>query len=519
MKKIIFLCLTSALVYTQHPNIFISNLLEPNEPSILINPNNTNQIVAASNIFNMYTSTNAGLTWSYKNMNGSSTYGVWGDPSFAFDNSNNIYFFHLSNPISGGSWIDRIVCQKSTDFGVTWSNGTYTGLNGSKAQDKQWATFDRELNTMYLTWTQFDNYGSASSSDSSLILFSKSTDYGATWSSAVRLSKFAGNCIDSDSTTEGAVPAVGINNEVLVAWSMDNKIYFDKSTDMGNTWMENDMQIATQPGGWDYAIPGIYRANGLPITLCDTSQSSPHYGNIYVVWTDQRNGTNNTDVFMVKSTDVGVTWSSEIRINTDVGNTHQFFCWPTIDPSNGNLYVIYYDRKNYTDTRTDVTVAVSMDGGNSFVSSIISESPFIPNATVFFGDYNNISAINGVVRPIWTRLDGTGLSIYTAIVDTFQLHHPTANVKDELVEDLRAYPNPFDEKIYISFKLKKSDLVSLRIYNMQGSVVYECFENTPYAVGKHIYLLDENKFKVPKGVYFYELKIGNQIRRKTIIKN
>jgi len=48
----------------------------------------------------------------------------------------------------------------------------------------------------------------------------------------------------------------------------------------------------------------------------------------------------------------------------------------------------------------------------------ISEKPFTPtNNGVFFGDYNNISAYNGRVRPIWTQLDDRTLSVWTALID------------------------------------------------------------------------------------------------------
>ena len=91
-------------------NILIDDENFPNEPSIVINPNNTNQLVAGSNIDNVYRSNDAGLTWTKSTL--TSTYGVWGDPAITVDNNNNFYFTHLSNP-DVGNWIDRIVCQKA----------------------------------------------------------------------------------------------------------------------------------------------------------------------------------------------------------------------------------------------------------------------------------------------------------------------------------------------------------------------------------------------------------------------
>ena len=103
-------------------NVMISNTNNPSEPSIAINPNNTNQLIAGANINSVYKSNDGGATWSRNTL--TSTYGVWGDPAIICDNTNNFYFFHLSNPPSGGNWIDRIVCQKTTNSGTTWSTGS-----------------------------------------------------------------------------------------------------------------------------------------------------------------------------------------------------------------------------------------------------------------------------------------------------------------------------------------------------------------------------------------------------------
>ena len=185
-----------------------------------------------------------------------SPYGVWGDPCIFSDTSGSFYYIHLSNPpADSGNWIDRIVCQKSTDAGISWSSGTYTGLNGSKAQDKAWAIVDPKTNIIYVTWTQFDHYGSNNPNDSSIILFSKSSDGGLSWSTPKRISDLAGDCLDSDNTAEGAVPAVGPDGEIYVAWSNRNMLFFDKSLDQGSTWLNNDVVVSDQPGGWITIYP------------------------------------------------------------------------------------------------------------------------------------------------------------------------------------------------------------------------------------------------------------------------
>lgn len=177
IKYVLIFLLVQNICISQ--NVLISSENFPNETSISMDPKHPNVMIAAANLNNYYISLDTGHTWSEHTQ--SSNYGVWGDPCIAVDTSSNFYFFHLSNP-SDGNWIDRIVCQKTTDNGTTWLQESYTGLNGEKVQDKQWCAVDRTNNNLYITWTQFDDYGSASPLDSSVILFSKSLDGGISWS-------------------------------------------------------------------------------------------------------------------------------------------------------------------------------------------------------------------------------------------------------------------------------------------------------------------------------------------------
>ena len=68
-----------------------------------------------------------------------------------------------------------------------------------------------------------------------------------------------------------------------------------------------------------------------------------------------------------------------------------------IDQTNGNLHFVFYDRRNYTSSLTDVFLAYSGDGGETFTNRKISESPFLPFSDIFIGDYNNITAHNNIV--------------------------------------------------------------------------------------------------------------------------
>lgn len=176
MKRSTIVIFLTAFFYAQnaaaqHPNILIGTTNAPNEPSVCINPKNPQQVVAGANIDNVYFSNDGGATWNQTTVD--CPWGVWGDPVIGADTTGAFLFLHLSNPPAPGKWIDRIIAQKSTDGGQTWSAGSFMGLNGAKAQDKHWIATDWKTNALYVTWTQFDNYGSSAPTDSSIILFQK----------------------------------------------------------------------------------------------------------------------------------------------------------------------------------------------------------------------------------------------------------------------------------------------------------------------------------------------------------
>lgn len=386
----------------------------PMEPTIAINHKNQDNLVAGSAIDNVYYTSDGGKSWQKSRLR--SPHGVWGDPVVISDYSGDFYFLHLSDP-TGKNWqsdeiLDRIVIQKSKDGGTNWDAGESIGLNPPKDQDKEWAVADRKGN-LYVSWTQFDQYASKDPGCRSSILFSKSPN-GSRWSKPVVLSQLPGNCLDDDDTTSGAVPAVTNDGKVFVAWSNGGNIYLDRSFNGGDTWLMNDILITEQVGGWKMDIPGLGRANGLPVLVCDNSKGQ-FSGALYLVWADQRNGEDDTDIWFTRSFNFGDNWTQPIRINNDEPGRHQFFPWMTVDPTTGYIYVLYYDRRNYEDTQTDVYMAYSTDNGNTFKNVKISETPFTPRPDVFFGDYTNIAASKKKIALIWTRMDNGKTSIWTSI--------------------------------------------------------------------------------------------------------
>jgi hypothetical protein len=299
---------------------------------------------------------------------------------------------------------------------------------------------------------------------------------------------------------------------------------FNKSLDGGLTWMAQEQILDPFVGGWDYNVTGIYRVNGLPITVCDLS-NSVYKGTIYINWTDQRNGTTDTDVWLIKSTDGGNTWSAPIRVNNDAPGKQQFFTWMTVDQKTGYLWFVWYDRRNYSSSTvaTDVYMAVSRDGGISFNNFKVSQTGFSPIASAFFGDYTNISAYNNVVRPIWTSMNTSGASsIYTAIIDTSAAFLGLDKNWDErtaLVELEQNVPNPFDDHTIIGFKLLRAGAVTLSIYNAEGELIFKPINNEVKSIGRNVIALDKTKIDLQKGFYFYILELDGIVIKRKMIKN
>jgi hypothetical protein len=498
-------------VFSQNTNIMIDNTYDANEPTIMMDPKNPDRLMAGANINKLYISTDGGYKWKIYNIG--SSYGVWGDPCIAVDTNGYFYYFHLSYPPKdSGSWIDRIVCQKITSDAGKWNNGSYTGLNGTKVQDKEWAYVDRKNNNIYTSWTQFDDYKSTDPKDSSIIRFSKSEDGGKTWMTPVRISRKAGDCLDGDFTAEGAVPCAGPDGEIYLSWANAGVIYFDRSTDGGHTWLDNDIVVCQQPGSWDITINGIYRANGMPVTCSDLS-NGPLRGTVYINFCAQRTGMTDTDVWLTKSTDGGFTWNEPVRVNDGPEGTQQFLSWMTVDQATGYIYIVFYDRRNYNDTRTDVYLAWSNDGGETFENQKISDTPFTPDPNVFFGDYTNITAYNGKVVPIWTRTDNSINSVWCTIINNAGVGINESGIRNKQ-SGIKVYPNPANSLLVVSYQLIETSQVDIRIYDITDRVIDTLVDGVK---DKGEYSVKYNSEDLKSGIYFITIKTQNNIERKKIV--
>ena len=94
-----------------------------------------------------------------------------------------------------------------------------------------------------------------------------------------------------------------------------------------------------------------------------------------------------------------------VRVNNDPAHdgAEQFFQWLSVDPTDGAVNVLFYDRRKDPGNRKQIVVlARSTDGGHSFANYAWTEEPFEASG-VFFGDYTGIAAFGGRVYGIWTE--------------------------------------------------------------------------------------------------------------------
>jgi hypothetical protein len=137
---------------------------------------------------------------------------------------------------------------------------------------------------------------------------------------------------------------------------------------------------------------------GLPQVAVDERS-----GTVYIGWSDTRNG--DVDVFVTRSTDQGATWAPPLRVNDDPvhNGADQFYQWLAVDPTDGAVYLQFYDRRDDPENqRTTVTVARSTDGGRTFMNYAWSAEAFVGHNT-FLGDYPWLTAYGGRIYGAWAE--------------------------------------------------------------------------------------------------------------------
>ncbi|MGA8029448.1 MAG: sialidase family protein [Bryobacteraceae bacterium] len=407
------------------PGASIVNISSPasfSEPGVALNPKNPNQIAvvyqggaAVQGGANAAYSNDAGRTFNIAQGTQPPDWRVEGDVSTTFDNKGNAFLCYLAFDRLGTAYYwahdagrNGIFVARSPDGGKTWEKNPIAvkAFPIGKEPNIQFEDEPRIFadNTpgspyagnLYGGWVEWQL-------DQSIMLFSRSTDAGKTWSAPIRISTHAGLPRDDNGSLGGLVLATAPDGTIYVIWDDGNTIAMTKSRDGGKSFARSRPIVDVGPPYFS-DIPGVSRVEGFPQIAMDP-RGGKGGGKLYICWSDYSNG--DIDVFVASSSDHGRKWSKAVRVNDDPlhDGADQFYQWMAVDPITGAVYVQFYDRRaDPAHRETRITLARSTDGGHTFVNYAWTDASF-ESGGAFLGDYTWMTAYNNHVYGAWTETE------------------------------------------------------------------------------------------------------------------
>lgn len=212
----------------------------------------------------------------------------------------------------------------------------------------------------------------------------------------------------------------------------------------------------------------------------DTS-NGPHRGRLYLAYPDETpNESDNVDVYVRFSDNNGLTWSSRVKVNDDVGLNAQVLPTISVDPLTGVPFVGWHDARNdlgdgngsdtdnFANSDFDYYGSASSDGGLTWAPNIkISDGAsnfFTTNVgtdatgrTIGLGLHEGLVAYAGIAYTVWldssnSTLDNPNITAATDIYFDSVLFNapPTLNFVPDITttgvtfdEDTTSNPQPF----------------------------------------------------------------------------
>jgi hypothetical protein len=410
------------------PNVDVSNECGPqSETYITVNPTRPKMLAAGSNeIFRDpmrgYFSTDGGSTWGGVDLplpaakgNGF-TFGS--DPTLVFDSSGNLFYSYIVVYVGNGNGINgtAMAVAGSTDGGLTYPRFTLFSFEGGENHfnDKPMITADANpaspfRDTVYVAWD-----AATGGSTGGGVRLARSTDHGKTFTT-VRIDDPRG-----PGRAIGAVPFVGPNGEVYVAWNdyAANTIAFNRSLDGGATW-GTPRVVSAKTLLFDIAIPAEFSRGALVYPACAADRSAgAQRGRLYCTWMDVA-ASGNTDIFASYSDDGGTTWSKVRPVTDRLDTVDRFNHWMSVDPVTGDVNVSFYDTRNDTTGSrymTDIYFTQMRAGTGAWLSPNVRVTDVSSNehdcggefrcAGINYGnqtgDYAGLVSYGGVSHPFWT---------------------------------------------------------------------------------------------------------------------
>ncbi len=432
------------------PNVqIINDGSQQTETSIAINPiNPLNAVCSANDFACIMESNDLGMRCFYTMDGGAAwaptcipvpagePFNLPFDPSVAYDARGNVYvcFGDATSKANGETYQNTIYVAKSTDGGETFqtavpvASDTLDGPSGSggntvqpfydkmyMACDASTSGADQYRGRLYVAWTNFAPSGNTN-------LESYSSDGGKTWSTPT---DFAGSA-----PGQSAIPCTGPDGTLYITWGLfgidETDIFIVRSDDGGNTFSA-PASITPDP----IQIIGMFNADygrtvlpdkdsmrigTFPSIAVDNSPNAQTRGSIYVAW--QGLGTDfypHAFLEVITPTQSALQFGTPMVIDHDYVGNDVFYPTVACDPTNGGVYVDYYDSRNSPgNSAVDIYCAASPAGANSFIefrvtddtTEVLPESPD-PASGYYWGDYQGIAASGGLVLPCWWESVGS----------------------------------------------------------------------------------------------------------------
>ena len=438
---------------------------QQNEPSVAIDPMDTDIVVAGSNDYcasivnnevwaGYYRSTNGGQTWSLSLVPGypddtsaagvaspvHGTCGASGDPTQSFDGDGNLFYgficFNRAKPINGGVYVARYSDHGADyDQTVLVKRGSPSGLFGAGLfQDKINLTADQTdgefSDNVYVAWSQYHGLQSGNNA----VLFARSTDQGLSYSRPFKVTpnehgtaSFVDLAVGPDGTvymTYLTYPSSSRPTaDVWLLRSDDGGVSFTSPSHVASIELFDSNQFAGATGTVDCGDGPFICESGFTFSrFFSNSAVAADEDGVHVVWASEL-ATGQNKVFVRNSTDGGETFGSAATLDgVTVG--HQWF--PDVASAEGVLSVIFYDSRTdpaYDPNRppgntasglnsgnvVQARVAQSSDGGETWSEQVVSTAgsnfgwkTHGSRRVGFWGDYLYVSAVPGAVNVVWT---------------------------------------------------------------------------------------------------------------------
>jgi hypothetical protein len=367
------------------------------ESAIKINPLDSNKVIGGANGpgsgQKMFYSTNGGTTWT------SSAALPLGstccDPAVDWSSDGTKAY---TATLGGCGSLCNVWVYRSADGGATWNDlETVTPgdprreLTSANTSDKEYIHVDKfgtspRRDNVYICWH-----------DNNTLKFSRSTDFGNTWSAALTMSSGATQSgIGCDIVTDKS-------GNVYYFWpATDGKTILSRKSTDGGASFAAAVTVANTQDGYDFAIPAMETRRAFIYASADADLSSGTFANrVYVAWTDTTAAENTTTPssnharIQVAWSDNGTTWTVRTPHETaDASTVDRFHPWIGVSP-NGTVHVMFYDtRQNSARTSVDMYYSKSTDGGNTWSAPVRATSATSPHIEDSFqwGDYNGLDA-------------------------------------------------------------------------------------------------------------------------------